>query len=102
MNVGIGIWDWDPDIPFLGIFVSKFRYFVFAVLHGSLGYLERLGSKPDQNYAHQLESTVYLLFCHACFRFWNSEIDDGDGYLTPNELQILEAKANFVRNSSVN
>ncbi len=22
---------WDPDIPFLGIFVSKFRYFVFAV-----------------------------------------------------------------------
>ncbi len=26
-----GYWDWDPDIPFLGIFVSKFRYFVFAV-----------------------------------------------------------------------
>ncbi len=26
-----GNWDWDPDIPFLGIFVSKFRYFVFAV-----------------------------------------------------------------------
>ncbi len=27
-----GNWDWGPDIPFLGIFVSKFRYFVFAVL----------------------------------------------------------------------
>ncbi len=26
-----GNWDWDPDNPFLGIFVSKFRYFVFAV-----------------------------------------------------------------------
>ncbi len=26
-----GNWNWDPDIPFLGIFVSKFRYFVFAV-----------------------------------------------------------------------
>ncbi len=26
-----GNWDGDPDIPFLGIFVSKFRYFVFAV-----------------------------------------------------------------------
>ncbi len=27
---------WDPDIPFLGIFVSKFRYFVFAVQQFSL------------------------------------------------------------------
>jgi hypothetical protein len=26
-----GNWDRDPDIPFLGIFVSKFRCFVFAV-----------------------------------------------------------------------
>ncbi len=24
-------WDWVPDIPFLGIFVSNFRHFVFAV-----------------------------------------------------------------------
>ncbi len=24
-------WDWGPDIPFLGIFVSNFRHFVFAV-----------------------------------------------------------------------
>ncbi len=28
-----GNWDWGPDIPFLGIFVSNFRHFVFA-LHG--------------------------------------------------------------------
>ncbi len=26
-----GNWDWDPDIPFLWIFVSKFWYFVFTV-----------------------------------------------------------------------
>ncbi len=26
-----GNWDRDPNIPFLGIFVSKFQYFVFAV-----------------------------------------------------------------------
>ncbi len=26
-----GNWDWSPDIPFLGIFVSNFRHFVFAV-----------------------------------------------------------------------
>jgi hypothetical protein len=25
-----GKWDWDPDIPFLGIFVSKFLHFAFA------------------------------------------------------------------------
>ena len=27
-----GNWDWDRDIPFLGIFVSNFWHFVFAVL----------------------------------------------------------------------
>jgi hypothetical protein len=26
-----GNWDWDTDIPFLGVFVSNFRQFVFAV-----------------------------------------------------------------------
>ncbi len=26
-----GNWDWDPDIPFLGIFASNFRHFFFAV-----------------------------------------------------------------------
>ncbi len=26
-----GNWDWGPDIPFLGIFVSNFRHFAFAV-----------------------------------------------------------------------
>jgi len=26
-----GNWDRDPDIPFLEIFVSNFRHFVFAV-----------------------------------------------------------------------
>ncbi len=27
-----GNWDWGPGIPFLGIFVSKFPYFLFAAL----------------------------------------------------------------------
>ncbi len=31
-----GNWDWGPDIPFLGIFVSNFRHFVFAVLLESI------------------------------------------------------------------
>jgi hypothetical protein len=44
-------------------------------------------------------SCVLVILTHV-FAFWDTEIDDGDGYLTPNELQILEAKANFVRNSS--
>jgi hypothetical protein len=30
-----GNWDWGPDIPFLGIFVSNFRHFVFAVWYVS-------------------------------------------------------------------
>ncbi len=25
-----GNWDWGPDVPFLGIFVSNFRHFFFA------------------------------------------------------------------------
>ncbi len=29
-----GNWDWGPDIPFLGIFVSNVRHFVFAVHWG--------------------------------------------------------------------
>jgi hypothetical protein len=32
-------WDRDPDIPFLGIFVSKIRYFVFAVRESELGHM---------------------------------------------------------------
>ncbi len=28
-----GNWDWGPDIPFLGIFVSNSRHFVFAVCY---------------------------------------------------------------------
>ncbi len=31
-----GNWDWGPDIPFLGVFVSNFRHFVFAVYLPSL------------------------------------------------------------------
>ena len=29
-----GNWDWGPHIPFLGIYVSNFRHFVFAVQAG--------------------------------------------------------------------
>ncbi len=33
-----GNWDWGPDIPFLGIFVSNFRHFVFAVQTNTFRY----------------------------------------------------------------
>ncbi len=53
-----GNWDWDPDILFLGIFVSNFRRFVFVVqtwtiimeqsLTASLDYHEaELNCKPE-------------------------------------------------------
>ncbi len=38
MNLEIGT---DPNIPFLGIFVSKFRYFVFAVQRVQKRHLEK-------------------------------------------------------------
>ncbi len=42
-----GNWDWDSDIPFLRIFVSNFRHFVFAVRY-SLGGPQRLpGRSPE-------------------------------------------------------
>jgi hypothetical protein len=28
--MNVGIWDWDRAVPYLGIFVSNFRYCVFA------------------------------------------------------------------------
>ncbi len=34
-----GNWDWGPDIPFLGIFVSNFRHFFFAVHSKRIQYL---------------------------------------------------------------
>ncbi len=50
-----GNWDWDRDIPFLGIFFSKLRYFVFAVQSQSrlLDY-KRKGVNPG--YTHALFS----------------------------------------------
>ncbi len=35
-----GNWDWRPDIPVLGIFVSNFRHFVFAVHWEQYGSLK--------------------------------------------------------------
>ncbi len=37
-----GNWDWGPDIPFLGIFVSNFRHFVYAVCPLLAGSVEKL------------------------------------------------------------
>ncbi len=47
-----GNWDWGPDIPFLGIFFSNFRHFVFAVRSWlmnkhELNNLLRLSSWPQ-------------------------------------------------------
>ncbi len=41
-----GNWDWGPDIPFLGIFVSNFRHFVFAVC----SYVTSLGKKYSKSH----------------------------------------------------
>jgi hypothetical protein len=41
-----GNWDLDPDIPFLGIFVSKFWYFVFAVGDRYERVKETVNKKP--------------------------------------------------------
>ncbi len=37
-------WDWGPDIPFLGIFASNFRHFLFAVWY--LAYHSDLRTPP--------------------------------------------------------
>ncbi len=48
-----GNWDWGPDIPFLGIFISNFRHFVFAVRcyrYGSGLYPDSIRSvDPDRD-----------------------------------------------------
>ncbi len=38
-----GNWAWVPDIPFLGIFVSNFRHFVFAVWSRLYKFLKQVG-----------------------------------------------------------
>ncbi len=42
-----GNWDWDPNIPFLGIFVTNFRHFVFAVFAFSTGLVARLSRRSQ-------------------------------------------------------
>ncbi len=49
-----GNWDWDPDIPFLGIFVSKFRYFVFAVQRGKYQHFSTLSPRPTKSLIRNL------------------------------------------------
>ncbi len=41
-----GNWDRDPDIPFLGIFVSNFRHFVFAVRDALALLWRNFGKSP--------------------------------------------------------
>ncbi len=54
-----GNWDWGPDIPFLGIFVSNFRHFVFAV-HATSGCI-CMTIKPR----HRSSSYPYQICCQA-------------------------------------
>jgi hypothetical protein len=53
-----GNWDWGPDIPFLGIFVSNFRHFVFAVQELSNLYSHCGFSAPNRVYRRN----IYRLF----------------------------------------
>ncbi len=45
-----GNWDWGPDIPFLGIFVSNFRHFVFAVRRKIVQKKKNLKTKISWHY----------------------------------------------------
>ncbi len=65
-------WDWDPDNPFLGIFVSKFRYFVFAV-----------SNKRDDK---GISSTIYCL--HGLWISVQKPVESGWGEWREIELWL--------------
>ncbi len=72
-----GSWDWDPDIPFLGIFVSKFRYFVFAVHTVNEGQVRIQYKMSGSNVCIPRNETVQpcdfqnriIIFCHHISTF---------------------------------
>ncbi len=51
-----GNWYWGPDIPFLGIFVSNFRHFVFAVRMEILDINDNIFSPQASLYSRQVLS----------------------------------------------
>ncbi len=57
-----GNWGWGPDIPFLGIFVSNFRHFVFAV------WLQIREQRPRHCLVLRTEDLLYLLFLIEMFQ----------------------------------
>ncbi len=58
-----GNWDWGPDIPFLGTFVSNFRHFVFAVR-----------SQNHYFVAHFLYSLLHRKKMFRCFPFPSRDV----------------------------
>ncbi len=63
-----GNWDRGPDIPFLGIFVSNFRHFVFAVhaslLNKGLSYDPNIGRTTSVS----MDSTFNLQYSRLIFQ----------------------------------
>ncbi len=60
-----GNWDWGPDIPFLGIFVSNFRHFVFAVWPGTLVDPYLLSGLSSRGVSSGQEIHNLFFSCHS-------------------------------------
>jgi hypothetical protein len=65
-------WDWGPDIPFLGLFVSNFRHFVFAVwvlFRIGFGIRNRIRTQKDKNDPQKWEKNkkFHVLKCWMFF-----------------------------------
>ncbi len=81
-----GNWDWGPDIPFLGIFVSNFRHFVFAV-YLYIVSVAMLGLNHAANHYSTLKKTNAIcpskkitVYNHLrmCVSWWKLERDGGN------------------------
>ncbi len=54
-----GNWDWGREVPFLGIFVSNFRYSVFTVHIAQLAQFRNQSLKSDQTWARLFFESFY-------------------------------------------
>ncbi len=70
MNHSQTHWDKDPDIPFLGIFVSKFRYFVFVVCQPDKAFFAIPITIHDYIFFIILYFTFYS--CTSAFILWDT------------------------------
>ncbi len=71
-----GNWDWGPDIPFLGIFVSNFRHFFFAVQLEAISFLLYLNREKDYYTLCFVQCCIVILWINSTIFFiqiysWN-------------------------------